>query len=141
MIGALIEGQEISQEKADEVYAFAYALYTQKKYQEALSFFRLLTLKKPQVEKYWRGLGSTLQLLSDFKGALACYLRCLQLLPDDKLDASLFVYAADCHFALGDKQTALATLDAAALLAKKKGLQTVLNHVSFMKRRWSEKKA
>jgi secretion system chaperone SscA len=128
---------EISEEKIEEVYALAYFLYKQKHFFDAASLFRQLTISGPSVSKYWKGLGACLQLEKEYEEALHCY-AAAQLLNDKNKDPTLYVHAADCYFALGDKKNGRLALRSAARYAEKQDDHRLLHHLKLMTEIWSK---
>lgn len=139
-MGQAMEGDyplaDMTQDKIQEIYALAFFFYEKKHYQEASYFFRLLAVLRPSVISYWKGLGACLQMLRDYKEALNCYMSA-QNLNREKSDPYLYVYAADCYFALKQIKPGLKSLDAARLSAEQTQDARVLQHVTFMRSRWS----
>lgn len=129
----------ISKEKKDEIYALAYMLYQNQQYQEASTLFRLLIEAHPSEAKFWKGLGACLQMQKDYDEALNCYSCSAYFSSQNQLDPYLYVYAADCHFALKQIDAGLKALEAARSNAKKMNNQRILQHVSFMQQVWSKK--
>ncbi|MFI5342983.1 MAG: SycD/LcrH family type III secretion system chaperone [Chlamydiales bacterium] len=126
-------------DKIDEMHSMAYVYYQNKHYQEADALFRILVVIAPQNYKYWKGLGACLQMKKNYKDALNCY-RCAQALLKEKPDPYLDVHTADCHFALKQIEEGLKALERAKSTAKKQPNQAILQHVSFMRERWNNKR-
>lgn len=129
----------ISKEKCEEIYALAYMLYQNQQYQEAGTFFSLLTEAYPSETKFWKGLGACLQMQKDYEEALNCYCCCAYFSSQHQLDPYLYVQTADCYFALKQIDAGLKALEAAHSTAKKMNDQRVLQHVAFMQQVWSKK--
>lgn len=127
---------KMTPEKVLEVYHIAYRLYRDQRYEEAVHFFRLLTIANPFDGRYWKGLGACLQMQKQYEEAINCYV-CTQILNRHTLDPYLFVHAADCYFAVGKKEEGLKALNGAQWSAGEQGDQQVLNHVALMRERWS----
>lgn len=123
-------------EKMKEVYYLAYRLYKDARYREATHFFRLLTTADPLNSNYWKGLGAALQMTNSPETALRCY-SCAQSLEESQPDPYLTIYVADCHFALKQVDQGLKALELAKKQAKGPGSSKVANHVTFMRRLWS----
>jgi len=130
---------QASEKKSEEMYTLAYMLYQNQNYQEATLFFRLLVEASPSNPKFWKGLGATLQMQYDYKGALNCYCCCAQLCDTNQTDPYLYVQTADCNFALKQIKEGLKALNIARSIAKKINDHRVLQHVTFMQQVWSDK--
>lgn len=137
----LAKSQEalIDENRLQEGYALAYTLYSQKHYQEALHYFRILVLIRPSEAKYWRGLGSTLQMLKMYEEALNCYSGA-QILALEEIDPLIYVYAADCFFALNRIKAGLDSLLIAKKQAKITQDKSILKHIAFMQEAWGTEK-
>lgn len=139
---SLIKGWEnrgfaaFSPEEIKTVYASSYELYRSQKYDEAAQLFRFLTVLAPFEANYWKGLGASLQMKGQYNEALSCYI-CCQILNHEQPDPHLYVYAADCYFALDQREQGLKALEAARLSAEEKDDEQVIHHVSLMKELWS----
>lgn len=131
--------EALSAEKVEEMHHIAYNLYQDRQYDRAAHFFRLLTIVNPLEMKYWKGLGASLQMTKDYEQAIQYYVSA-QLVCQNKPDPYLYVYAADCYFALGQKQESLKALEGAQLIATEQNNVKVLNHVALMKDLWSNNK-
>lgn len=123
--------------KIQESYTLGFFLYREQRYQEASYFFRLLVASHPSEAKYWKALGASLQMLKNYEEALNCYLNALTLHRESP-DLYLFVYAADCHFALQQKEAGLKVLKEVGSKAKEKNEQRILKHVALMQEIWSK---
>jgi secretion system chaperone SscA len=126
-------------ERLKEMYYIAYRLYSDKRYQDSLAFFRSLTAANPLEAKYWKGLGASLQMLNDYQQALRCY-HCIEVLDKEKRDPYLFLSIADCYFGLKQINRGLTALEEAHLQATKQKDSKVLNHVALMRKLWSNNK-
>ncbi|WP_068466576.1 tetratricopeptide repeat protein [Candidatus Protochlamydia phocaeensis] len=133
--GENILALSLKQEK--EMYYMAYHLYRDQQFEDACHFFRLLVVVNPLEPKYWKGLGASLQMLQHYQDALNCYI-CTQILHRDQPDPYLYVYAADCYFALKQIPSGLKALEAARLSAEEQQDPRVLKHVALMKEVWSK---
>lgn len=128
-----------TEEKKKEIYYIAYALYRDKCYQEAILFFRFLTMVEPAQIRYWKGLAASLQMAREYSQAICCY-NCAQTLNGPQADPYLDIYRADCYFALKQVKKGLEALKAAELVAKRHKRQQILKHIGFMRTRWSNQK-
>lgn len=128
-----------TEEKKKEIYYIAYALYRDKCYKEAIPFFRFLTIIEPGQLRYWKALAASLQMSKDYHQAICCY-GYAQALNENRPDPYLDVYQADCYFALRKAKQGLEALKAAERIAKQHKQQQILDHVAFMRTRWSSEK-
>ncbi|WP_052236421.1 MULTISPECIES: tetratricopeptide repeat protein [Candidatus Protochlamydia] len=119
--------------KTKNLHYMAYHLYRDRQYEEASLFFRLLTVVNHDEPKYWKGLGACLQMKQDYSEALNCYIH-TQSLYNKQLDPYLYIYAADCYFALNQIDDGLKALEAARLSAPQNA--QILKHVALMKTQW-----
>ncbi|MBA2368639.1 MAG: tetratricopeptide repeat protein [Candidatus Protochlamydia sp.] len=124
-------------EKTKEFYYIAYHLYRDQQYEEAENFFRMLLMAKPTDPRYWKGLGACLQMRQNYEEALNCYI-CTQNLHWDQPDPYLYIYAADCYFALNQIKEGLKALEAARLSAEEKEDARILKHVAVMREMWAQ---
>ncbi len=138
----LIEGQKFlaqtTEEKIQEIYAFAYSLYQRQQDLEASYFFRLLVIARPQEAKFWKALGACLQMQKNYDEAIHCYMCCEQANYPGLKDPYLYVHTADCYFALGQADRGLKALEVAHSNAKQTQNTQILQHVAFMQQRWSK---
>ena len=127
----------LSTEKISEMHHIAFHLYRDKQYEKAGHFFRLLTIIDPSDMKYWKGLGASLQLAKKYQEAVECYASAV-LVGSDQPDPYLFVHAADCFFALDQKEQGLKALEGAKLSAELRKDMQVIAHVALMQELWSK---
>lgn len=127
-----------SPEKMKELYEFAYYLYQDKQYQKASQVFSLLTVANPVERKYWKALGGTQQMLNEYEKAIQSYV-CAQILSPGQSDPYLYIYIADCRFALDQHKEGLKMLEGAKAIAKEQNNEDVLNHVSLMMTQYKKK--
>lgn len=75
------------------LYADAFQFYQKNLFSESCELFRLLVLIDPFVEKYWLGLGATLQMDGRYEEALKSYgvVACL-----DETSPYPYYYSAEC---------------------------------------------
>jgi type III secretion system low calcium response chaperone LcrH/SycD len=126
---------QMTEEKIQDLYFLAFSLYREERYQDASYFFRLLAVAQPSDAKNWKGLGACLQMVQEYEDALHCYMSA-QILNQEKPDPYLYVHAADCYFALKQKESGLKTLEAARLAAEETQDRRVLQHVALMRELW-----
>lgn len=108
--------QPLSEESLSALYAMAYELYRNGKYEDAKGFFRFLTIANTFECRFWIGLGACYQMLKDYAGAIECYSVAAVQNPDDPY---VHFYAAECFFHGGDSAKAIKTLESALIVAKK----------------------
>ncbi len=140
-IGLLAERRNpfghVTEENIQKMYARAFLLYQEKRYQEASPYFRLLVMISPSEAKYWKSFGACLQMLQSYEEALNCYISA-HMLNQKKRDPYLYIYAADCYFALQQREEGLKALEAARLIAKEENDQRILRHAALMRGIWSQ---
>lgn len=138
----VLEGQnpfaQVKEENIHDMYQIGYALYQNQEYLKANHFFKLLVMARPLEAKYWKGFGACLQMQKDYEKAIDCYMSA-QTFNEIKQDPYLYVYVADCYFALTQAEKGLMALESARLLAEKMHDQRILNHVTLMQELWSKK--
>lgn len=125
-------------QKVKEIYTLGYHLYQDQKYEQATQFFRFLSTWTPTEGKYWKSLGAALQMQNKTEEALQCYVNA-QLLHTGQPDPYLYVYAADCYFALGEIKQGLKALEGAKMAAEEQQDKKVVQHVAFMRQQWNKK--
>lgn len=133
------EAPLFSNEKAEQTYEAAYQMYQGKQYKEAAKLFCFLTVLNPMEPKYWKGLGAAYQMNNEYQKAISSYMSA-QFLKMNKQDPYLYVYIADCHFALNHKEEGLKALEGAEVCAQEQDDLPVLNHVSVMRDQWTKNK-
>jgi type III secretion system low calcium response chaperone LcrH/SycD len=105
---------KISPESYETLYATAYELYKNGKYEVAKSFFRFLTLTDSFERKNWMGLAACYQMLKLYEEAIECYSAAAV---QDPSDPYVHWHAADCYFHLDNLVKAKAALDSAIITA------------------------
>ena len=126
-----------TKEDLERFYAFAFELYRNGKYLEAKQFFRFLTMLNGLERKFWMALGACHQMLKEFQPALDCYSIAAVQYPDDP---AVHQYAADCFFALGEKERAMRTLHSSITAAKKKGDTSLVERLTLIQQAWKERR-
>ena len=91
----LKEALKIPKTQLDMFYAMAYDFYQRDKYENAETFFSLLTFIDPLEEKYWAGLGGTEKQLKKFDLAITAYGILTQIKPKR---AVYYLDLAECFF-------------------------------------------
>jgi secretion system chaperone SscA len=128
----------LSMEKIEELHHIAFQLYQDGQYENAIHFFRLLTLVDPLEIKYRKGLAASLQMNKNYAEAIENY-RDAQSLNPDTMDPYLYLHAADCRLAVGQIEEGLKALEGAEIGAQREENVRVLNHISLMRELWSKK--
>lgn len=140
-INGLVKGEnscvQMPKEQLEENYALAYSLYRNHQYREADIFFRLLVAAAPFEQKFWKGLGACLQMKKNYEEALNCYMSA-QMFNRETPDPYLYVYSADCYFALKQINEGLKALEAAHVNAEKTKDARILRHIALMRELWSK---
>ncbi|MDR1254477.1 MAG: tetratricopeptide repeat protein [Puniceicoccales bacterium] len=75
----LADALSIPKEKLNIMYAIAYDLYDNNKYEKAVNIFNMLCLYDPLNTDYWQGLGATQKLLKKYELAALAYSTLIQL--------------------------------------------------------------
>ncbi len=104
---ALAEGLEMSAASKEEIYALAYRLYENGKYDEAGQLFRLLTFADLTASKHWMGLGAAYQMLKEYEEAAAAYAAAALT---DANNPYAPLHGAECLLELGKWEGALDAL-------------------------------
>ena len=119
---------DLSNSDLEGSYNLAYALYQNGKYKDSQSLFTLLTLLNPLEKKFLMGFGAASQMIADYERALEAYARVVII---DVDDPHPHFHAAECYFALNNKEEALkALLDAEKRSSKDKEL---LNKIEILR--------
>ncbi len=94
----------------DSLHSFAYEFYQNGKYQQAASFFQVLTSLDLLSFDYWMGLGSSQMMAQQGAEAIISFAMATSLEPHNPIP---HFHAAECFQALGDVKEALLTLEVA----------------------------
>jgi type III secretion system low calcium response chaperone LcrH/SycD len=125
----------LSEDCLQGLYAIAYNFYENGKYREAVHYFRVLSNIDAPTRKHWMGLGASLHMLKDYEKALAAYSIAALL---DNQDPYVHIHAADCCFALEQKERGMKALDAAELVIKmNKNDQKLISQLALIRQAWS----
>lgn len=100
----------LSDEAVEGMYAQAYRFYEQAKYEDAYEIFRLLVMIDGTEMKYVMGLASCLHMLKEYSAAAQIYTMCSMI---DAKDPKPHYHVADCHIKMGDKFSAMVSLEMA----------------------------
>ncbi len=128
------EGNEIpsfSQETIEAFYSLGYGYYQNGKYEQAIHFFRFLTLIDTENPKHWMGLGAALQMIKQYHHAIQCFGYAAVLNPKNPYAP---FHAAECYLSLGEENNAAEVFDAAVEVANKNPAQykTILTRITLM---------
>ena len=102
--------KELTPASHEVVYHYAYTHYKQGQYEEAQNLFRLLSMVDGSKRKFWMGLGLSLQANKKYKEAIAAFESAAIL---DMNDPHAHYQAAECFFALSNKEKGLLALKGA----------------------------
>lgn len=132
--------ESISDDIVEALYAFAYSNYQIGKYNDAATLFRLLTGLRIRDPRFWKGLGSALQMLKNFEEAVEAY-SWAALLDDKQADPHPHFHAAECLHTLGKVGQGIKALDAARTVALKNERKylNLLQKIAFFRITWSKK--
>ncbi len=108
--GTLGDIKGFTPEEVEAVYALAYNLFQQQKYEDAEKLFQFLCFYEHLDKRFWMGLGGCRQHLKQYEGAIDAY-SVLGMLDMENPYPPL--HAADCYVALGDMEKAESALEAA----------------------------
>ncbi|MDR1665714.1 MAG: tetratricopeptide repeat protein [Puniceicoccales bacterium] len=109
------EALAIPKDKLEIMYATAYNLYNNDKYEKASTIFNVLCLYEPGNLDYWIGLGACQKLLNRYEGALISYHTILTLNPTYFTG---YLELAECLFKLEQLPAAKKVIEAMLELAK-----------------------
>ncbi len=113
--GTFKDLQEMSDDSMESIYAVAYNLYTNKKYEEAIKIFQFLCFYDHYNNKYYLGLGSCFYMMGEYERSLE-YLGFATVLNKDEVKSML--YAGKCHLQLKNKENAKVAFEAVINWAK-----------------------
>lgn len=131
------EKHERSPVDANKLYTQAYDYYAAGKYEDAESVFRLLTSIIPKTLEIWMGLGASLQMQKKLQEAIDCF-GVAAIIDEKELNPLPHMHAADCFWALDQKDNAALALNSAMLIAKKETKHApLLEKLEFLHKRWT----
>ncbi len=99
----MAESFALTDEAAEQFYAFGYAQYDTGNWQKAADAFSVLCARRPLDARFWFGLGATLQESGDYSGALNAWAMTALL---DRNDPYPHYHAAECSISLKNIQDA-----------------------------------
>lgn len=125
---------QFSQDTVEALYAFGFGFYQHGKFDQAVHFFRFLTLIDFNQRKHWMGLGASYQMLKDYARAIQCFGYAAMLNPSDPY---AHFHAAECFLSLKETEKAKEALKSAETVAKKapKKHETLLARIALLKPR------
>lgn len=131
------EKHEKSPVDANKLYTQAYDYYAAGKYEDAEGFFRLLTSITPKAIEIWMGLGASLQMQKKLQDAIDCF-GVAAIIDEKEVNPFPHMHAADCFWALNQKEKATLALKSAMLIAKKESKHdSLLKKLQFLHKRWT----
>lgn len=113
----------ISNEQIEAIYAQAYRLYNTGKYQEAIDLFRVLIVMDASDSKYALGLAACFHMLKEYDSAVKLYMMTGIIDGDSPIP---HFHASDCYIQMGDRASAVLSLDMAVKRAGEKPEYQVL---------------
>ena len=133
--------ESISDDIVEALYAFAYSNYKIGKYHDTATLFRLLTGLRVRDSRFWKGLGSALQMLKNFEEAVEAY-SWAAFLDEEQADPHPHFHAAECLHTLGQVGRGIKALDAAKIVASKneRKYMNLLQKIAFFRDAWSKSK-
>ena len=111
----ILPSNPLPKESIQALYATAYDLYNNGKYEESKSFFHFLTLSDVKDSRFWMGLGACFQMLKSYEPAIKAY---SYAAIQDIQNPYAHLHAAECFYALKDVDKALMAIDSALIIAK-----------------------
>lgn len=128
-VTTLQEELGLDERALEAVYALAFNLYEQGKYEDARKIFGFLLILNPLVHKYWFGLASVCRMAGDRERAAAGYF--LSTMTDAGRPEP-YLYLAECLAALGDREGAAETLKKAVAAAETAGSARIGRRAAIM---------
>lgn len=122
---------------AKTLYTQAYDFYKAGKYEDAEGLFRLLTSMTPKTLEIWIGLGASLQMQKKLQEAIDCF-GVAAIIDEKEINPFPHMHAADCFWALDQKEKAFLAINSAMLIAKKETKHnSLLEKLEFLNKRWT----
>lgn len=106
-LGTIAEMRGITHEELEAVYSTGFSFYNTGRYDDAETIFKFLVMFDHLEQKYWVGLGAVAQVKKEYAKAVVAYSYAGFL---DLENPKPQYYAAECYYALGDKEKALSAL-------------------------------
>lgn len=128
----------LSPETIEELYASAHALYQNGAYPASGHFFRLLAMADPDNPRHWIGLGAVHQMCQEYQDALPAYAMAA-MLDQQKTNPYPHLHAAECFFAIQQKDSGFSALETAESIAskQKKKYKEAISRASALREAWA----
>jgi type III secretion system low calcium response chaperone LcrH/SycD len=123
----------LSKEAIENLYAVAYSLYNNGKYQDAANCFRILMVASPKDARHLMGLGASQHMLQQFQDAANTYALASFL---DKENPYPHLHAAECYWEIGKTEIAFSALESARQLVKQTKYQDVISRTDVLQTAW-----
>ncbi|KAF3362289.1 Low calcium response locus protein H [Chlamydiales bacterium STE3] len=107
----------LTDESAEGIYSQAYLLYNTGKYSDAAEIFRLLIMLNAMEPKYTMGLAACFHMMKEYESAASAYSLVSIVDPESPIP---YFHASDCYIQMGDRASAIVSLDMAAAKASDK---------------------
>ncbi len=107
----------MSDSTLEGLYGQAFRLYNSGKYKDASHLFRLLIMMDSTEPRYTHGLAACLHMMKDYKSAVHLYTLCCVFEPKNPVP---HYHASDCYLQIGDKVSAMVSLEMAIKRAGEK---------------------
>jgi type III secretion system low calcium response chaperone LcrH/SycD len=118
--------------ESEVLYSEAFCLYENGKYDEAIKAFTHLAINNMRSFKSWMGLGASYQMVRNYKDALGAYAMAGYLNPTNPY---IHFHAAECFFAINDREEGMLALKAAEEAIKDKSLhEELIEKMSLLKK-------
>lgn len=132
--GEMEEIPQLPQEGIENLYALAYQLYEQQRYQEAGKIFRLLMLVDQEDVRHWIGLAACCQQNKQYHEAMVLYTLAAKL---DSENPYIPLHMAECLFATKKREQGLEALHfAEALVSNNKEYGSVKQEIDLLQAAW-----
>jgi type III secretion system low calcium response chaperone LcrH/SycD len=116
----LADALSIPKDKLNAMYAIAYDLYSNDKYEKAVNIFGMLCLYDPLNIDYWQGLGATHKMLKHYDLAALAYSTLIQL---RSTQMSYYLDLAECFLQMKQVENAKNCLQGALLIGEADNLK------------------
>lgn len=126
----------VSTDHSNSLYSLAYLAYEGGRYQDALHFFRVLTVEGCHLQKNWIGLAACYQMLGEYNEAIKAYGVAVMI---DETNPEVHLHAAQCLFALGQKDEAQSALLSAEKLSAAPQYSYLESELAFIRKKWNNK--
>ena len=99
----------------EKMYDYGYQMYNNGKYKEALSIFQKIVTFDPSNDKFVMAVASCFQMLKEYPAATDCYMAAAHI---DVKNPYPHYYSAECYLKMGDRTSAILSLNLAVNIAK-----------------------